>query len=273
MKRPSFQFYPGDWRKDAALQSCSLAARGAWIELMCIMHNCEPYGVLSTNGTPFTVVQIARLMGESPGLTAKLLAELEGAGVFSRQEDGSIYSRRMVHDGMISDIRSRSGKMGGNPKLLKQKPSKTQAKDQQTVEQSPTPSSSSSSSKQKHESTIVDSSPSACADGPQTRSDPIPYQAIVDVFNRTLTRLPKARNLTPKRRTLIRSAWQAAPERRSVEFWEALAAEYEADDFTNGTGPYLNGHEGWRPSIDYLLRADVVTRTFERAMDRMERSP
>lgn len=128
-------------------------------------------------------------------------------------------------------------------------------------------------SSEEFESPNGDSSPSACADGPQTRSDPIPYQAIVDVFNRTLTRLPKARTLTPKRRTLIRSAWQAAPERRSVEFWEALAAEYEADDFTNGTGPYLNGHEGWRPSIDYLLRADVVTRTFERAMDRMERSP
>jgi hypothetical protein len=124
------------------------------------------------------------------------------------------------------------------------------------------------------------SHPSADADGiggaadtqKTKRSDPIPYQAIVDIFNRTLTRLPKARSLTPKRRTLIRSAWQAAPERRSLEFWEALAAEYESDDFTNGTGPYHNGHEGWRPSLDYLLRADVVTRTFERAMDRMERA-
>lgn len=123
---------------------------------------------------------------------------------------------------------------------------------------------------QEHESPNGDSSASAAADAPPTKSDPIPYGAIVETFNRTLTRLPKARTLTPKRRTLIRSAWQAAPERRSIEFWEALAAEYEADDFTNGTGPYLHGHEGWRPSIDYLLRADVVTRTFERAMHRME---
>lgn len=126
--------------------------------------------------------------------------------------------------------------------------------------------------KQEHELPNGNSSPSAGADEPATRSDPIPYQAIVDVFNRTLTRLPKARTLTPKRRTLIRSAWQASPERRSIEFWQALAEEYEADDFTNGTGPYLHGHEGWRPSIDYLLRADVVTRTFERAMDHLERA-
>jgi len=31
-KRPAFQFYPGDWRRDTALQSVSLAARGLWIE-------------------------------------------------------------------------------------------------------------------------------------------------------------------------------------------------------------------------------------------------
>ena len=30
MKRPAFQFYPSDWRKDMALQSCSVAARGLW---------------------------------------------------------------------------------------------------------------------------------------------------------------------------------------------------------------------------------------------------
>jgi uncharacterized protein YdaU (DUF1376 family) len=124
----------------------------------------------------------------------------------------------------------------------------------------------------KHDSPNGESSPSAVAEGPPTRSDAIPYQAIVDVFNRTLTQLPKARGVTPKRRTLIRSAWQAAPERRSIEFWEALAAEYEADDFTNGTGPYREPHANWRPNFDYLLRADVVTRTFERAMDRMERA-
>lgn len=115
------------------------------------------------------------------------------------------------------------------------------------------------------------SSPSASADEPAPKSEPIPYQAIVDAYNGTMTRLAKARGLTPKRRTLIRSAWQASPERRSIEFWQALFEEYEADDFTNGTGPYSNGHEGWRPTLDYLLRQDVVTRTFERAMDRLER--
>lgn len=123
----------------------------------------------------------------------------------------------------------------------------------------------------KHESPNGDSSASADADAP-TKSDPIPYKAIIDGYNQELTNLGKARELTPKRRSLIRSAWQASPDRRSLDFWAAYWAECQADEFLNGTGPYREPHANWRPNFDYLLRADVVTRTFERAMDRLERA-
>lgn len=120
------------------------------------------------------------------------------------------------------------------------------------------------------ESSNEDSRASADADAPGGR-DRIPYQAIVDAYNRTLTGLPRVREITAKRRTLIRSAWKASPQRRSPEFWSAYLAECQDDDFLNGTGPYREPHANWRPSFDYLLRADVVTKVFERAMDRMER--
>src|SRR5260363_177443 len=85
-------------RKDSALQSCSIAARGLWIEMMCIMHECEPYGYLSINGHAMNAAQLARLVGESEKAIKGLLGELENAGVFSRTETGCIYSRRMVND-------------------------------------------------------------------------------------------------------------------------------------------------------------------------------
>jgi hypothetical protein len=107
---------------------------------------------------------------------------------------------------------------------------------------------------------------------PDGKPDRIPYQAIVDAFNATMKNLAKVRELTPKRRTLIRTAWNASPDRRSLPFWtKGYFAECQDDDFLNGTGPYRNGHENWRPSFDYLLKSDVVTRVFERAMDRLER--
>ena len=99
----------------------------------------------------------------------------------------------------------------------------------------------------------------------------IPFQAIVDAFNRTLTKLPKVRELTAKRRTAIRTAWQESPKRRSLGFWLAYFEECEGDGFLNGTGPYMNGHENWQPDFDYLMRAAVITRTFEKAMHRLER--
>ena len=139
MKRPSFQFYPADWRKDPALSACSLAARGLWIELMCVAHEGDNYGHLSINGKPMTPAQVARMVGESPAVAAKLLKELEDAGVFSRDEQGCIFSRRMVKDEHVRNVRADAGRLGGNPNLLKQKV-------KQNEKQNLTPSSSSSSS-------------------------------------------------------------------------------------------------------------------------------
>lgn len=147
MKRPSFQFYPADWRKDPALAPCSLAARGLWIEMMCIAHESDSYGTLSVNGKALTAAQLARMVGESPRLVDKLLAELEEAGVFSRNENGAIFSRRMVKDEAIRNVRAEAGRQGGNPNLVKPKVGDlVKQKDKQTAKQNPTPSSSSSSS-------------------------------------------------------------------------------------------------------------------------------
>jgi hypothetical protein len=46
MNRPAFQFYPGDWRGNAKLRRCTFAERGIWIEVMCLFHDAEEYGLL-----------------------------------------------------------------------------------------------------------------------------------------------------------------------------------------------------------------------------------
>ena len=46
VKRPSFQFYPGDWRANSNLQRCSLEEKRIWIEVMCLLHNSDEYGLL-----------------------------------------------------------------------------------------------------------------------------------------------------------------------------------------------------------------------------------
>jgi len=157
MKRPAFQFYPADWRKDPALSACSLAARGLWIEIICIAHETDVYGHLSINSKPMQANQIARLVGESPAVVTKLLVELEEADVFSRTPEGSIFSRRMVADEHLRNIRAASGRLGGNPELLAKK---VNQKDKQKVNQNDkqilTPSSSSSSSSSTSVNSVTD---------------------------------------------------------------------------------------------------------------------
>jgi hypothetical protein len=138
-KRPSFQFYPGDWLRDKSLQTCSLEARGLWIQMLCLMHDNEPYGYLTIGGgsAPMPPGILGALANVRPiSRTPKLLAELEREWVFSRNESGVIYSRRMVKDEHIRSVRMEAGKAGGgNPAVcLNKNEAKQPAKRKQTVE-------------------------------------------------------------------------------------------------------------------------------------------
>lgn len=114
MSAPWMKFYPTDWRADPSLRMCSLAARGLWMEMLCIMHEATPYGSLRVNGRPVSDRQLAALAG---GEIDALLVELEDAGVFSREEDGTIYSRRMQRDAEKAARDKANGRKGGNPDL------------------------------------------------------------------------------------------------------------------------------------------------------------
>lgn len=114
MSGPWMKFYPSDWRADPALRMCSIAARGLWMEMLCLMHEAEPRGTLRVNGRPLTDRQIGTLAGCDVG---ELLSELEEAGVFSRDDEGTIYSRRMMRDEAKAKEDKANGKRGGNPAL------------------------------------------------------------------------------------------------------------------------------------------------------------
>ncbi|WP_109073475.1 MULTISPECIES: hypothetical protein [unclassified Azospirillum] len=113
--RPWMKFYPTDWRGDQALRVVSLGARGLWIECMCIMHEASPYGHLIINGHAVTDAQLAALAGTVPDQITALLNELETAGVFSRNRNGVIYSRRMTRDEKKRKDGEKSEKTGTLP--------------------------------------------------------------------------------------------------------------------------------------------------------------
>lgn len=137
------KFWWQDWQRDPALRMCSLAARGAWIEMLCLMADANPVGHLLVNGRTPNMRQLAAVLGCSEKDANKLVAELEENGVFSRSDDGTIYSRRMVRDKVISDEASANGKKGGNPQIKPKKSSKVKPEEDEgltpSLNQEPTP--------------------------------------------------------------------------------------------------------------------------------------
>ncbi len=141
MKLPAFQFYPADWRKDPGVQALNRHDRSVWFDMLCIMHESEERGVLMLAGRPMPEAAMASILNLDKQILSNTLTTLLTYGVARRrQEDGAIFSKRMVQDEKLIQIRRDAGKRGGNPVLLKQNPTTP-------VKQNPTPSSSSSSSK------------------------------------------------------------------------------------------------------------------------------
>lgn len=78
-KRPAFQFYPGDWLRNSKLRRCSHAARGAWVDVLCLLHDAEQYGVLD-----WPLSDIA----QAAGAPIDLLLELATKGVIKGSDSG-----------------------------------------------------------------------------------------------------------------------------------------------------------------------------------------
>jgi hypothetical protein len=116
-RAPWIKWYPADWRADPRLRMCSLAARGLWIEMLGYMHEGEPYGRFVINGRTPQPREIAALVGAPIKVVEKALEELRENGVFSVDDDGLAYSRRMVRDKARAEADRANGKGGGNPKL------------------------------------------------------------------------------------------------------------------------------------------------------------
>ncbi len=275
MKRPAFQFYPADWRKDMALQSCSIAARGLWVDMLCIAHECEPYGHLTVNLKPMTASQIGRHTGLTERETIKLLAELADAGVSSTTAEGVIFSRRMVRDEDLRNRRAEGGKAGSEfGKLGAEhgskggRPSASRGVYKPPLE--PPPSSSSSSSTSGEISKATPSHPPASADGqsdqPTAGTIPCPYQAIVDAYHQALPGLPTVKLMPAKRQAAMRKLWgwvlsskkgdgtRRASNRDEALAWVAGYFGHAANsDFLMGRSGRTPEHAGWQCDIDFLL--------------------
>lgn len=165
-----FPFFPNDHLNDLTLRGCHAAAKGIWIDMVCLMAQGKPFGYLRIEpgkpvgpppasatpmalargnatahaiapGTPLAhargkaaardtatapapgllpqidphllpttgslEAELHSLIGQPPDLTRWAIDHLESRGVFSRDDKGVIYSRRMVRWAKAREERSK----------------------------------------------------------------------------------------------------------------------------------------------------------------------
>jgi hypothetical protein len=118
---PWMKFAPDRWQRDEALRMCGASARGVWMELMCIMHKAEPYGHLLVRGKQPSDKQLSVITGIPVLELSAAIDELEENEVFSRTDDGTIFSRGMVRDAQQHERLSAAGAKGAARRYQKTK--------------------------------------------------------------------------------------------------------------------------------------------------------
>lgn len=102
--------------------------------------------------------------------------------------------------------------------------------------------------------TKTDINPLSSGDDGEGRKS-IPYQEIVNLYNETLTALPRALKVTPDRKRVIRARWNEDEERQDLAWW----AKY----FTFiRDGTYLQT-ASWSVGFDWVIGPKNMTKIIE----------
>lgn len=125
MKRPYLMLYVADWQSNPKLRCCTFTEKGIWMDIMCIMHDQDEYGVIRwplkqiaqalhlSVSTLRKLVDKEVLKGADPGQTCEPYIYTPRSGrkdgpavTLVEAQPGPIwYSSRMVRDEYLRRIR------------------------------------------------------------------------------------------------------------------------------------------------------------------------
>lgn len=107
------KFYWSNWLGDAKLRSCSICARGMWMDMLAVAAQSDPVGYIQAPAGGQLITMLARISGISKPEAEEYFCELVDAGVLKYDEFGRVYDQRMVRDNENLQKAITSGKRGG----------------------------------------------------------------------------------------------------------------------------------------------------------------
>ncbi len=118
--KPYLPLYVQDFLTDEKLMECSAESTGVYIRIMCVLHKSQPYGKLllkqkdkqSESKIKNFAIRFAKHFPYTLDVILSSLVELVEEGCLEIDGD-CIFQKRMVNDSGLSDLRSKSGSLGG----------------------------------------------------------------------------------------------------------------------------------------------------------------
>lgn len=283
MKRPSFQFYPGDWQANSNLRRCTHAEKGVWLDVMCLMHDQPEYGVLR-----WPLKEIAQAVGAKPadlralstkGVLKGSDTQLDEPFVYtprSGRKDGEPvtliptqagpiwYSSRMVKDEYVRTIRGESTRFG--------------EESGEASKRSPKPPFGDGSSSSSSSSTSVKKEPKGSSSA--GKLPPCPFDEIVALYHELLPELPGVRVMDKAREKAIRDRWawvltsnrpdgsrRAENVQQGLDWFREYFGRTRDNDFLMGRTPRSGEHANWRPDIEFLCKSQGLKHVLEKTQE------
>jgi hypothetical protein len=106
------KFYWSNWLGDAKLRSCSIGARGLWIDMLAVAAQNDPVGYIVPPGG-LLLTLMSRVSGISNDEAQRYFEELCEAGIIHFDQHGRLYDPRMVRDNQNLQKAITAGQRGG----------------------------------------------------------------------------------------------------------------------------------------------------------------
>lgn len=259
-QRPWSKFFWNDWRGDPAIRLCSLAARGLWMEMLCIAAEADPVGYVTVGSTTLDVPALARLTGEPADVIGPLLAELRQHGVFSVTQGGRIYNRRMVRDDKRRKDGALAAEFGESPTSRRGRKA-ADKHDEKRPPPIPPFTHMPEARFQKEKSAIADLSENG------SRRLPDVAEAMTKIWNEECGSISRANKPNAARRANCVRRWREDFGADAV-VWTAYCRRIAAS-------PHLRGENdrGWHADLDWVLKPENMAHVLEGRYDSRSTKP
>lgn len=101
------------------------------------------------------------------------------------------------------------------------------------------------------------------AEGNRQNITDCPHREIINLYHDSLPSLPKVKDWTPARASMLRTRWKEKPERQSLDWWKTFFVSISESDFLMGRSNGNNGRKPFKADLEWIIRPQNMVKILE----------